>query len=164
MKWFNTRYENLFTLFFTAQYIFSSQKFWRNDFFRPTMKLSRISSILLTLASVTSSIFATNQTYIETENSIWYDVGEVAGMLLKTCLDTAATPKNGMEFIDIFQNCLRRKGLLVLNRSLKADVISIGNGIQLVKYKDANSTYSDKWVYEKLDHFLFYPFLLFSLK
>ncbi|XP_044762187.1 uncharacterized protein LOC123319338 [Coccinella septempunctata] len=108
------------------------------------MKASSIPSILLIFSTLTLGNTNNNRTYIQDENSIWYDVGEVTGLLLKTCLDTAATPKTGLEFLDAFQNCLRRKSLLVLNRSLRADVISIGKGIQLVKYRDANLTHSDR--------------------
>ncbi|XP_045483759.1 uncharacterized protein LOC123689020 isoform X2 [Harmonia axyridis] len=111
------------------------------------MRPSRIPWILLvlTFAWMTSAASTTNQTYIENENSLWYEIGEVTGMLLKTCLDVAATTKTRIEFSDVFQNCLRRKSLLVLNRSLRADVISVGNGIQLVKCRDANLTQFDRY-------------------
>ncbi|KAK9882191.1 hypothetical protein WA026_019703 [Henosepilachna vigintioctopunctata] len=80
----------------------------------------------------------------DNENSLWYQAGEVTGLFLKSCLERSALSDTAKESLELFQSCLRRRSLYMLDRSLKSNVIDLGDRIRLVKYKDANDTYFDR--------------------
>ncbi|XP_015840940.1 uncharacterized protein Osi23 isoform X1 [Tribolium castaneum] len=107
-----------------------------------------IGLVVLLLSIVSRDKFITTSN--KTEN-IWKKAGRVTGLLLQNCMQHDGPQE---QFLLILQRCLKRRSLLALDRSLKADVIELASGIELVKYRQENDTtqlrqFSD-WKHEML--------------
>lgn len=71
--------------------------------------------------------------------NIWRTAGQLTGLLFNKCLQpNLDLPQE--QFLLILQECLKRRSLLVLDRSLESDVIKIASGIELVRYRHDNDS------------------------
>lgn len=88
-----------------------------------------------------------------TTENIWRRAGRLTGLLLRNCMQVSFEGPQE-QFLLILQRCLERRSLVALDRCLKADVIKLASGIELVRYKnDTNQRYvylfnkSLEWIY-----------------
>lgn len=66
--------------------------------------------------------------------SFWSDVGCRTGNILRNCWKSASNnTKPSLAVI----SCLQRQSLLILQKTMDEDIISLGEGIKLVKWENS---------------------------
>ncbi|XP_068910401.1 uncharacterized protein Osi23 [Tenebrio molitor] len=99
-------------------------------------KPSLVGLVVLLFSIVNSDKFIT--TGNKTEN-VWKTAGRMTGLLLQNCMQLGSDGPQE-QFLLILQRCLKRRSLVALDRSLRADVIELATGIELVRYRNGNDT------------------------
>ncbi|KAJ3664849.1 hypothetical protein Zmor_000390 [Zophobas morio] len=71
--------------------------------------------------------------------NMWRTAGRLTGLLIQNCMPLSSDGPQE-QFLLILQRCLKRGSLVVLDNSLKADVIRLGTAVELVRYRGENET------------------------
>ncbi|XP_060524446.1 uncharacterized protein LOC132700886 isoform X2 [Cylas formicarius] len=74
-------------------------------------------------------------------NGTWHELGKIATLLLQKCL----RPHLQRNHYHHLQECLKRRSLLAIDRALSRDVIEIGQGIALMKWKSNGTDGGDRY-------------------
>jgi hypothetical protein len=105
-------------------------------------KPSLVGLVVLLFSIVNSDKFIT--TGNKTEN-VWKTAGRMTGLLLQNCMQLGSDGPQE-QFLLILQRCLKRRSLVALDRSLRADVIELATGIELVRYRKGNDTELGRYI------------------
>lgn len=105
---------------------------------------TNIAVAFLTLLTCHKHAVTANETV-----NIWRTAGQLTGLIFNKCLQLNSNlPQE--QFLLILQECLKRRSLLVLDRSLESDVIKIANGIELVRYRHDNNSEDFRYLLYKI--------------
>ncbi|XP_050504589.1 uncharacterized protein LOC126883286 isoform X2 [Diabrotica virgifera virgifera] len=75
-------------------------------------------------------------------NDIWWRAGRMTGLLLNKCFwtDDGNPLEHPERMVIILKECLKKRGLKMLEWAVGEDVIEVVDGVKLVRYREKNST------------------------
>ncbi|XP_072388005.1 uncharacterized protein Osi23 [Diabrotica undecimpunctata] len=79
---------------------------------------------------------------IAISSNIWWRAGRMTGLLLNKCFwaDDSNPLEHPERLVIILKECLKKRGLKMLERAIGEDVIDVVDGVKLVRYREKNST------------------------
>ncbi|XP_019866745.1 uncharacterized protein LOC109595763 isoform X2 [Aethina tumida] len=99
--------------------------------------LSRLVIVLTFLLSDVHNS-KTGDGYLRDGNDVWLDVCMTTESLLSRCMSYGS--RNVDRFLPLVQECIKRRSLKALDRTISRDYIRIADGVELVRKRLANAT------------------------